>query len=416
MSANPTSGESKSDESKIPVHVIKNRTDDVRSVLFSPDGTRIVSGSDDSTVRVWDAVSGQCVHTLKGHTNWVNSVSWDPSPGSNRIVSGSWDDTVRVWDAVSGQCVLGPLVGHTNWVTSVSFSPDGLRIVSGSFDGTLRVWDADVTKTMTDRCIKILHGHEYAPDSVSWDPSPGSDRIVSGGEGKTVWIWDASTGVVLHKLRGHTSHVRSVSFSPDGKRIVSASGDSFNYDDKTLLVWNASTGILEKTLTGHATGVRSVSFSLDGKHIVSGAYDKTVRVWDANPTSDTYGKCVHTLEGHAKIVMSVSFSPNSARIVSGAYDGTILVWDIIMMEFYQLRKEIVKFITTMASMRNPRAVVAMRVVLKQEFLTRLDTLVARASADRVDIPELQKLRTDIIKFKGITTDGGPKPAPVMLRF
>jgi WD40 repeat protein len=111
----------------------------VTSVCVSPDGSRIISGSYDNTVRVWDAVSGACVSTLEGHTGYVWSVC--VSPDGSRIISGSDDKTVRVWDAVSGACV-STLEGHSNGVSSVCVSPDGSRIISGSNDNTVRVWDA----------------------------------------------------------------------------------------------------------------------------------------------------------------------------------------------------------------------------------------------------------------------------------
>ncbi|KAG2339592.1 hypothetical protein BDR05DRAFT_938889 [Suillus weaverae] len=120
---------------------LRGHTDAVWSVSFSPDGTRIVSGSGDKSVRLWDAATGQPVgEPLRGHTGLVWSVSF--SPDGTRIVTGSEDKTVRLWDAAMGQPVGEPLWGHTDEVLSVSFSPDGTRIVSGSGDKTVRLWDA----------------------------------------------------------------------------------------------------------------------------------------------------------------------------------------------------------------------------------------------------------------------------------
>jgi hypothetical protein len=117
---------------------LEGHTEDVTSVSFSGDGKLIVSGSDDRTVRVWNAVSGELLHILEGHTEEVRSVSF--SGDGKLIVSGSYDRMVRVWNTASGE-LLHTLKGHTDRVTSVSFSPDGNRIVSGSFDGSVRVWE-----------------------------------------------------------------------------------------------------------------------------------------------------------------------------------------------------------------------------------------------------------------------------------
>ena len=161
---------------------------------------------------------------LKGHMRSVYSVSF--SPDGKRIVSGSGDETIRIWDATTGK-VLDTLEGHTDDVTSASFSPDGKRIVSGSssLDNTIRIWDATTGKE-----LETLEGHTNGVTSVSF--SPDGKRIVSGSRDKTIRIWDATTGKELDTLKGHTSVVASVSFSPDGKRIVSGSWD------KTIRIWD----------------------------------------------------------------------------------------------------------------------------------------------------------------------------------
>jgi len=116
---------------------LKGHSDDVYSVSFSPDGKRIVSGSSDATLKVWDAQTGQETLTLKGHSKAVHSVSF--SPDGKQLVSGSFDKTVKIWDAQNGQETL-TLGGHSDVVRSVCFSPDGKQIVSGSDDKTIKVW------------------------------------------------------------------------------------------------------------------------------------------------------------------------------------------------------------------------------------------------------------------------------------
>ncbi|KAG9119888.1 hypothetical protein FRC07_004865, partial [Ceratobasidium sp. 392] len=202
----------------------------VTSVGFSPDGRRIVSGSLDNMVRVWDADTGAPVgEPLAGHSNWVLSVAY--SPDGRRIVSGSLDNTVRVWDADTGAPVGEPLAGHSGAVLSVAYSPDGRRIVSSSSDNTVRVWDADTGAPVGEP----LAGHSASVISVAY--SPDGCRIVSGSDDNTVRVWDADTGTpVGEPLTDHSSSVYSVAYSPDGRRIVSSSSDN------TVRVWDADTG------------------------------------------------------------------------------------------------------------------------------------------------------------------------------
>jgi len=248
---------------------------------------------------------------LDGHSAPVNSVAF--SPDGSRIVSGSGDKTIRLWDAETGDPIGKPLEGHFRYVTSVGFSPDGSRIVSGSDDNTIRLWDAETG----DSIGKPLEGHSHYVRSVGFS-SDGS-RIVSGSADNTIRLWDAETGHPIGKpLEGHSRYVTSVGFSPDGSRIVSGSADN------TIRLWDAETGHpIGTSLEGHSHFVTSVGFSPDGSRIVSGSWDKTIRVWDAE-TGDSIGK---PLEGHSHYVRSVGFSPDGSRIVSGSDDNTIRRWD-----------------------------------------------------------------------------------------
>ncbi len=168
-----------------PVEILRlNHSEFVLSVAYSPDGGRIVSGSYDKTLRIWDAQTGAPIgEPLGGHEYSVRSVAY--SPDGSRIVSGSEDNTLRIWDAQTGAPIGEPLSGHEDSVWSVAYSPNGSRIVSGSSDNTLRIWDAQTGAPIGEP----LTGHEDGVWSVAF--SPNGSRIVSGSEDNTLRLWNA---------------------------------------------------------------------------------------------------------------------------------------------------------------------------------------------------------------------------------
>jgi hypothetical protein len=193
------------------------------SVAFSPDGTRLASASDDQTVKLWDAATGQELRALKGHTSTVRSVAF--SPDGTRLASASEDRTVKLWDVPSGQ-ELHTLRGHSGQVVSVAFSLDGTRLASASEDRTVKLWDAALGEE-----LRTFKGHTGSVWSVAF--SPNGTRLASSGRDRTVKLWDVASGQELRTLQGHTGSVVSVAFSPDGMRLASAS------EDGTVGLWDA---------------------------------------------------------------------------------------------------------------------------------------------------------------------------------
>jgi RNA polymerase sigma factor (sigma-70 family) len=146
--------------------------------------------------------------------------------------------------------------------------------------------------------------------------SPDGKRLASASRDKTAKVWDATTGKEMLTLEGHTDEVRSVAFSPDGKQLASGSWD------RTVRVWDAMSGKQLITLTGHSREVNTVAFSPDGKRLASGGWDRTVRVWDAATGEETL-----TIRGPTHFVWGVAFSPDGKQLLSATDEPTARVWN-----------------------------------------------------------------------------------------
>jgi WD40 repeat protein len=338
---------------QLPGHI-----NEILSLAISSDGSRIVSGSSDRTMRVWD---GQTLEEigLCEHEDEVNSVAF--SPNGSLIASGSDDRTVWIWNARSLGKVTR-LAGHENIVTSVAFFPDGTRIASASWDCTVRMWDARTYEPLPGlQCSGPVFAIAISPDStrlalskrtsgsegimhvfdiltlaeqaqVNVSPglylpwaitfSPGSDLIASGTASGAIQVWNASNLSSIATISGHHGQVTSIVFSSDGSQIVSGS------EDGTVRIRPvASSDEQLAPIPGHDARVRQVVFSSDGSRLVSGSDDKTVRIWDGLTCEE-----LAVLHGHEDVVWTVAYSPDNSRVISGSRDDTVRVWNALNLQ------------------------------------------------------------------------------------
>lgn len=265
--------------------------------------SRMISGSWDSFLKIWDLDSKECIASLSGHTAGINDL--DIHPAGNVFVSASLDCTLRVWDMHTYKC-LWTLEGHTDQVSFAKFSLHPAHVVSTSLDGTVRLWNLDAGK-----CIAVLEGHTSGITAMC----VRDKYTITGATDGTIIVWDTTQSRMLHILSGHTDRITAIQLDLESQRVVSVSWDS------TVRVWDFVKGTCVRVLTGHIFRIRCVDIC--GDTLVSGAWDNEAKVWDIKT-----GQCRQTLSGHGSYVWATQLTARCRRAVTGSWDHSIRVWDL----------------------------------------------------------------------------------------
>jgi len=274
--------------------VLNGHTNGVMCLQF--DDNILVSGSYDSTIKIWDIETGQELRTLTGHALGVRCLQFDKT----KLVSGSLDGTLKVWDMRSGQ-VIRTFPGHDGAVISLHF--DGMILASGSQDKTIRV------RNFKDCSRVVLRGHTDWVNAVKVHAA--SQTLYSASDDCTVRVWDLVSKTCVRVFNEHAGQVQQVLPLPIDFELPEPEGDaSTGSDDERQEEGTASALELAQVPARPA----------NPRYIISGGLDSTIRLWDVNT-----GRCVRTFFGHLEGVWALA--ADTLRMISGANDGMVKVWD-----------------------------------------------------------------------------------------
>ncbi|KAF2841957.1 WD40 repeat-like protein [Patellaria atrata CBS 101060] len=365
------------------------------------DTEKILTGSDDTNIHVYDTKTGALRSKLTGHEGGVWALQYE----GNILVSGSTDRSVRVWDIEKGKC-LQVFQGHTSTVrclvilkpVHVGYDENGESIlmpkepliITGSRDSSLRVWKLP---KVTDRSIyqtgppandhdnpyfvRALTGHHHSVRAIA----AYGDTLVSGSYDCTVRVWRISTGEVVHRLSGHSQKVYSVVLDHRRNRCISGSMDNL------VKVWNLDTGACLFNLEGHTSLVGLLDLSHE--RLVSAAADSTLRIWDPEN-----GQCKATLGAHTGAI--TCFQHDGQKVISGS-DRTLKMWNVKTGECI---KDLLTDLSGVWQVKfNERRCVA---AVQRKSLTYIEVLDFGAARD--GIPASRRGRRIVVDSKGRETE------------
>lgn len=366
--------------------IVKSHSKCIASLAFSPDGTLLVSGSWDNTVKLWTIPNGRLLQTLEGHTSPLHSIAI--SPNGLWIASGGNDKIVKLWNIPEGN-LLKNMVSHSSYVNSVAFSPDSTLLASCSSDNKIKLWNIP-----GGTLEKTLEGHEQDVNCVVF--SPDGTFLATCSEDSTIKFWSVLDGELLKTVTADYTRFKSLAFSPDGTLLISGSsyqticiwslsnfGAKLNSNDtpgneistqiaaasaSLLAIGNSAksknenqkknisqeaalmvAGIavasslagcdkknpttpedeekytvkLLASFTGHTGSVYALAISSDGTLLVSGSSDYTVKLWSLPEC-----KLLTTLTGPDAPVHAVAINPDSTLLASGGYENPIKLWHL----------------------------------------------------------------------------------------
>jgi WD40 repeat protein len=285
------------------------------SLLICKDGKTLLKGKFGKKLKQWDIATGKTLMEFNGHDKAV--ISYKLSKDGKRLLTGGGDGRIILWDVATGD-TLKVIRSYKEPVFDVNFSSDESRIVSASWDATMKIHDIK-TGTRT-------HYIELPENSSAYNLvfHPNDLYILSARLNHSIELWEPDTRTVVRNFVGHTDIISSITFSSDGKTIMSTSWDG------TTRLWDVSTGLMTKKIN-QKLPVYTAIFSHDEKTIYTGAADRTISVYET-----ITGKLLKKFEGHQAEITSLCFSPDQKMLISHSVDGVTKFWDLTTgKEFFE---------------------------------------------------------------------------------
>ena len=284
----------------------------IHHAVFDRRGRRIATAGEDGTARVWDAETGEPISERMAHRGPVTRVAF--SPDGQWVATASEDGRARVWIAESGRQVTY-MLSHDGPVRDLRFSPDGTRLATASADGRARIWEVPTGRMAT---APLEHGAggrlalHSAPTAGGWPRPRSTGWRGSGTRPPACWSW---------RPWPTRAPVGCVAFRPDGRALLTACADP-GFAELHARQWDLATGQPLGDPLKHGDGVLWAVYSPDGRRIATASEDRTARVWDA-----ATGEPLTRPLTHQHQVLMVDFSPDGRRLATCSLDGTARAWD-----------------------------------------------------------------------------------------
>lgn len=286
--------------------VLMGHIGSIKDLVFSEDGKRLASASDDGTAKIWDVSQGKLLVTLSGHEDAVFDLAFDRA--GKLLATASRDHTIRIWDSSSGKSLF--VIHVDGGISDIAFNGDGTQLAAELKDGSIKAWGLAPGKISPLRPKERdrIFSSSFSRDLIAVENARIEERLI---------LRDAVSGRVAHTLYGATPAVDTVLESPNRKQIATASADG------TVKLWDAQSGRQLFTLSGQQGGVTKLVFAPGGAALATAGKDGAVNVWDLSSHHRLY-----SLRGRGAALTAIAFSPDGTRLATAAdNDSRAELWD-----------------------------------------------------------------------------------------
>jgi WD40 repeat protein len=285
----------------------------IKTIAISPHLSMVATGSEDTTIRLWNIDTGAEIGVLTGHQKSVETIVFHPHQ-SGLLFSGDRSGQIKLWQ-VDRLAELISINSQQSKVNCLAISPDGRLMISGGSDKTIKIWLLGLTDERSIDNLATLKAHQLAVNGVAFNPIESDVKFASVGSDRRVILWAMESRTPLNILIAHTQAVKTLAFSPNGKLLATAG------DDGLILIWDMDCRKLVQTLSAHRWTISSLSFLANGNTLISASWDGNIKFWQVNS-----GQEIDCLSTHQMEVFAMAISKDPRCIVTASRDRTAKIW------------------------------------------------------------------------------------------
>jgi WD40 repeat protein len=285
----------------------------IKTIAISPDLPMVATGSEDTTIRLWDIDTGVGLGILNGHQQSIDAIVFHPHK-SGLLYSSGKDGLIKLWN-VKTAAELISIDSQQSKINCLAISPDGKLLISASCDRTIKIWYLGLTDEHSIDNLITLKTHQLSVNAIAFNPSAGDLKFASVSSDRRVMLWGMESKTPLCILTAHTQAVKTLAFSLNGKLLATAG------DDGSIHIWDLEYRQLTQTLSAHRWTISGLAFWNDGNTLISTSWDGNIKFWQI----DT-GREIENLATHEAEVLAIDVCRSRGCLVTASRDRTAKIW------------------------------------------------------------------------------------------